>query len=113
MNETFTIQFEEESLAEAGIQAGILKDTILDETSDIDIKLEKTDPTTQDAGNILVLLLGTPALVAVAGGIARYLSTGHAKIKIYDKTGGLIADASGLRGQDAAHIAEVLSKSVK
>jgi hypothetical protein len=107
MNEKFVIRFEEISLAEAGIKASRLREDLLDIGLEIDVQLEKADPSTQDFGTVLVLVLGAPAIVAVATGIGKYISREHATISI-EADGKIIA--RGLRGQDAARIAEVMSK---
>jgi len=101
------IYFEDATLAERGIKASNLRDHILENFSDVKIDIKKEDPTTQDLGTILVLILGAPAVVAIARGIADYLRRDRGKITI-TKDGTVVAE--GLSGDDAARITEAMSK---
>ena len=59
--------------ADAGRLAGELRDYVLDAAPDLDVEQVRTDPSTQDFGASLLLLLATPAVVGVAKGIARWI----------------------------------------
>lgn len=69
---TYTIRFEGGDLAEANAYAEELRDTLLEAASDKDVKVDvhvrRDDPTTMDFGGTLVLVLGTPAVLAIAKG---------------------------------------------
>ena len=106
----YEIRFEGLSAAEAGSKAKALRQEIVGTSPDADVTLAKDDPTNMDFGSTLVLLLGTQAALAIAKGIASYLSRAHAKITIWED-GTLVA--SDLTGADAARIAEALSKGKK
>jgi len=75
--ETFLIQFEELSAAEANVEAAGLREWLLDSSPDARVELKKDDTTTMDMGATLVLVLGTPAVIAVAKGIQAYLARGR------------------------------------
>ncbi|WP_432049519.1 hypothetical protein [Verrucosispora sp. NA02020] len=60
--------------AEAGRQAAELRDYLLDEDPDLVVDQVRSDPRTQDVGALLVLLLATPAAVAVARGVQQWLA---------------------------------------
>jgi hypothetical protein len=103
----FEIRFEELTPAEAGTKAGKLSRELNQISPDVSVSLKKDDITNQDFGATLVLMLGTPAIIAIANGIASYLKRNHGKITIYED-GKVIA--SGISGDDAARIAEAFSK---
>jgi hypothetical protein len=103
----FEIRLEED---EAGIKAKKLRQELLDVSPDVSVSLAKDDPANQDFGGTLVLVLGTPAVIAVANGIAAYLKRDRAKIRI-SKGGEVVAE--GISGEDAARIAEAFSRGMK
>lgn len=105
--QTFTIRFEDISLDEAGKKAIALRRDLLDASPDVRVEIEKDDPSNQDFGATLILVLGTPAILAIAKGIANYLSRDRAKITI-EANGKIIAE--GVSGDDAARIAEAMSQ---
>jgi hypothetical protein len=106
-NQTVRIRFEGISLAEANVKAARLREEILNSSDDVSVMLEKDDPLNQDFGATLVLVLGTPAAIAVARGIASYLQRDHASITI-EADGTVVA--KGVSGDDAARIAEAVSR---
>jgi len=77
---------------------------------DISVSRKKDDATTQDFGATLVLVLGTPAVIAVASGIASFLKRHHAKLSIF-ADGRLVVE--GVEGKDMARIVEALTKPKK
>ena len=109
MNDTQTIKirFEDVSLDEASQKAAALRMDLLDISPDVKINIEKDDPTNQDFGATLVLILGTPAVIMIARGIANYLSRDRGKISI-EANGKVVAE--GISGDDAARIAEAISR---
>src|SRR5690242_19169342 len=108
-NETqeFEIRFEQVSLSDAGTNAGKLRRELNEISPDISVSLKKDDPANQDFGATLILVLGTPAIIAIAKGIASYLARNRGTISI-SKDGKVIA--TGISGEDAARIAEAFSK---
>lgn len=106
---SFKIRFEDVSLAEAGVKVKNLRQEILDNVRDVRVEIEKDNASTQDFGATLVLVLGTPAVVVLARGIANYLNRDRAKIRI-EVDGTLIAE--GISGKDAARIAEAMSSAM-
>jgi hypothetical protein len=108
--QTFQIRFEGVSAHEAGTKARGLRQELLNASPDVSVSLAKDDPTNQDFGGTLVLLLGTPAVLAVANGIAAFLQRGRAKITI-SKSGAVVAE--NVTGEDAARIAEAFAAALK
>lgn len=69
----FMIRFEGLSSAESSVEAQRLQEMLADASPDIDVKLRHGRPESMDMGTTLVLLLGTPALIAAAKGFAAWL----------------------------------------
>jgi len=108
-NKTFRLKFPENiSRAEAGKLAAGLRQEILLSSSDVSVDIERDDPSHMDFGTTLVLVLGAPAIVAVAKGIANYLSRYGSRI-IIEADGKIVAE--GISGKDLALIQEALAKS--
>jgi hypothetical protein len=109
MNEqqrVYEVRFEGLSTAEAGIKAGKLRRELVGISPDVSVSLTKDDAANMDFGTTLVLVLGTPAAIAIANGIASYLLRDRAKITIWSN-GKVVAE--GISGEDAARIAEAFS----
>lgn len=104
---TIKIRFEDVPSKEAGPKAVALRRELLDVSADVRVDIQKEDPTNQDFGATLVLVLGTPAIIAVSKGIANYLSRDRAKISI-EANGKIVAE--GVSGDDAARIVEAISR---
>ena len=103
------IRFENEELSVANKKARRLRSDLLDITPDVDVKIVKDDPTTQDFGATLVVILGTEAVIAIAKGIANYLSRDRGTITI-EANGKVVA--TGISGKDAAEIAKHISSKI-
>jgi hypothetical protein len=107
IDKKFKIRFEGLSVAQAGKNATQLRSDLLDVSQDFRPEIIQEDPTNQDFGATLVLVLGTTAVTAVAKGIAAYLSRARGTITI-EADGKVVA--TGITGNDAAKIAEALGK---
>ena len=106
--EPFTIAFSDISIAQGNKYADGLADILRDIDSTITAEIVRTNPSTQDMGATLVLLLGTASATAVAKGVATWLARqGSARIEI-SQNGNVLA--SGLESRDAARIAEVFAR---
>jgi hypothetical protein len=102
----YLITFEDISVAEANRYASELRNALLDATTDIEVYQTRSDDRTQDFGATLVLILGTPAVLAVAKALGDWLKLRNsAKITI-DKDGQVIAE--NLTSKDALKLAELL-----
>lgn len=70
----FVIKFSELCFSQAGQKAMILLETLRSVSPDIQVRIVKNDSETMDLGSTLVLLFGTPAIIALAKGIAGFLA---------------------------------------
>jgi hypothetical protein len=103
-HKTLIVRFQGVSVAEAGRKAAALRDDLLNASPSIHAEIRKEDQTTQDFGATLVLLLGAPAVVAVAKGIADYLRRKPGKLSI-EADGRVIFEGESA---DAARIVEAM-----
>lgn len=69
----FIIRFEGLTSAEASVESQRLQERLADASPDIDVKLRRERAESMDMGATLVLLLGTPAIIAAANGFAAWL----------------------------------------
>src|SRR5690349_17873555 len=88
-----TISFVDEKPALAARFANELSKEITKSAPDVEVSVGRDDPENQDFGATLVLLLGTPALVALATAIGNWLVLRNsASITIRDEKGEIIID---------------------
>lgn len=70
----FTIRFEGLSSAEAGVEAQRLREILANASPDIEVSQPRRERgESMDLGATLVLLLGTPAIIAVAKGVGAWI----------------------------------------
>jgi hypothetical protein len=74
------------------------------------VEIAKTDNRTQDMGATLVLLLGTPAAIAIAKGIHDYISKRGSRVVIETPEGSVIATGDAAKNIDIAKTAEAIRK---
>ncbi|GHO82305.1 hypothetical protein [Dictyobacter formicarum] len=105
--QTYIINFDNISGAEANIYASELRDVLLDTSSDIEVESRRDNPHTQDFGATLVLILGTPAILATAKAVGDWLTL-RRKTGIIIKTADGEIVATNLTSKDALKLAELL-----
>ena len=103
----FLIRFEELSSAEAGVQAQILKEYLLDAAPDVSARVERTERDNMDLGATLILVLGTPAILAIAKGIAAFVARERKGKLIIEHDGTVVFEGNS---SDAAKVAEASAK---
>jgi hypothetical protein len=105
--QTYIITFDTISAAEANQYAEELRHVLLDATQDIAVDRRRGNPRTQDFGATLVLLLGTPSIVAVAAAIGNWLklrTSASLTIETPDKK----VIAQNISSKNAAKLTELL-----
>jgi hypothetical protein len=107
MNEqTYLLSFEEVSSSEANRYAEELREALLDATTEIAMHRQRESPLTQDVGATLVLIMGTPALVAAVNAIGNWLQKRHsASLTIVTAEKKIVAE--NLTHKDAAHLLQL------
>jgi hypothetical protein len=85
--------------------AAELREFILDEDPDLQITPFRSDPEAQDLGASLLLVLASPAVVALARGIAKWIGKRSAA-GVVVRNGDRTMEVSGIRGSDATKLAE-------
>jgi hypothetical protein len=104
---TLEIRFENCSFGEAQTKAKELRDYVMDASQDAKVDIVKDSQTTMDFGATLILILGAPAIVAVAKGISVYLTRAGGTVTITPDGG---VETKGIAGDDVAKIVAALSK---
>jgi hypothetical protein len=100
-----TLSFEGADVAEANRFAAELAERLRDADAPIDVRQTRADPNAQDFGATLVLVLATPAVIALAKGVSAWLAMRpNAKITVKGRDGTVIA--SGLTSSDARTVIE-------
>ena len=103
----YTITFDDVSVADANRWSSELKESILDATPNVEVEQQRDNPYSQDLGTTLVLILGTPAIIAVAKAIGNWLTLRRqVSITIKSPQGEIIG--TNLTSKDAMKLAELL-----
>src|SRR6266700_7750625 len=101
--QTYLLSFEGVSAAEANQYAEELREALLDATTEIAVQRQRENPLAQDLGASLVLIMGTPALVAVVQAIGNWLQKRHsASLTIVTAEKKIVAE--NLTNKDATHL---------
>jgi len=98
----FVIRFEGLSALAATEQAAMLQEVLKAAATDTRVDVVRDSGETMDMGATLVLLLGTPAIIAIAKGIANFIARERSSLIIETARGKVVF--SGNSG-DAAKIA--------
>lgn len=70
---SYIIKFNSISAAEANRYTSELRNMLLDSTADVTVERRREDPSTQDLGTTLVLILGTSSVTAIAKALGDWL----------------------------------------
>ena len=110
MTHTYIITFKNASGERASRYATELKNALLEATavveiSPIEVDLRRTNVSTQDFGNTLVLVLGTPVALAIATALGDWLKLRHSVTIDIEKDGRIHAE--NITCKDALRLAEL------
>jgi hypothetical protein len=103
--QTYTITFKGASGEIASRYVKELRNALLDAAPDIEVEQVRADDRTLDFGNTLILILGTPAIVAVTKAIGDWLKLRSNAIIDIDKDGHVHAE--NITSKDALRLAEI------
>ncbi len=109
-----SIQFDDLGPAEAGEKAALLREALLDAAPGLSAEVRRGDAESMDMGATLILVLGTPAVIAVATQLARGIGAFIARERpgrIRIKKGDTVIEVDG-SSSDMAKVAESLAKMV-
>ena len=105
---TFALRFDNVSVAEANRLAKELESEIRAAYDGAKASVAKDDKTTQDFGATVIVVLGTPAIVAVAKAIADYIQRRGVAVNITPEGGVTI---NNVKSADVANIVKNLHKN--
>jgi len=104
--QTYLLSFEGVSEAEANRYAEELREALIDATPEIAVQRQRENPLAQDLGATLVLIMGTPAVVAAVNAISNWLQKRRsASLTIVTEGKKIVAE--NLTNKDAAHLLEL------
>jgi hypothetical protein len=78
--------------------------------ADGSVEIVRSDEARQDIGTVIVLVLGTPAAVAVAKGIHDYISKRGNRVVIETSQGSIVATGDAAKNIDIAKTAAAINK---
>ena len=104
-SDVFELHFEDLGPASASSAAASLRNALLDASPDVKVDLHKADPATMDFGATLILVLGTPAILAIAKGVSAFLARERAGTLVIKRNVEVVFKGSS---SDAAKIAASL-----
>jgi hypothetical protein len=103
----YLIQFGDASGADANVYADQLRDALLDAAPDVSVETRPADPESQDLGSILILALGTPAVIALAKALGDWLKLHHSvSVDIKTPDGSYVA--KNITARNARELAALL-----
>jgi hypothetical protein len=103
------ISFPEVSPAQANQYAAELQDALRQASIDVSVERIRSDPEALDFGTTLAVILGTPAAIALATAVKRWLARRGTKLIVKTTTGEILAE--NLDSKDAAEIAAAFTRS--
>lgn len=104
-----TLSFEDVSLAEASEYAADLRQHLTTVAPGVQATARRADPNAQDMGATLALVLGAPAVVVLAKGLATWLrmrQESKAKVIIRDAAGNVLVEIVNVRSADVRALLE-------
>lgn len=109
MNESvYIVKFDNVSAADANRYAEELRNALLDASPYVKVDRRRDDPRTQDFGATLVLVLGTPAVIAAAKALGNWLQLRNsASITLEDSDGKIVA--KNITNKDVVKLTEIFS----
>ncbi len=105
--QTYIVTFEGIPPAEAHRYAEELRNALLDATPDLTVQRRRENPLTQDFGATLVLILGTPAVVAVVTAVGNWLKLRNSASLTWKTADGHII-VQNITSKNATELAQLL-----
>jgi len=109
--QSYSITFDDISPADANRFADELREILLDASPDVSVERKRDNSLTQDFGATLVLVLGTPAAVAIARAIGNWLALRRGSISIETEKGEITKiTATNLTNEAQLKVLEIFAK---
>ncbi len=105
--QTFIVTVEGVSPADTHRYAEELRNALLDATPDLTVQRRRENPLTQDFGATLVLILGTPAVVAVVTAVGNWLKLRNSASLTWKTADGHMI-VQNLTSKNATELAQLL-----
>lgn len=103
------VRFEESNVAKAGILAESLRDTLRRTHPDVVVERRREDESAMEFGTTLIVLLGTPAIVAIAKGLQSWLKRNQSASVCIETSDGKVV-IENVTGAQAVDLAKALGK---
>jgi hypothetical protein len=103
------VEVQPEQRGQASAQATELEDYIRDAAPDVAVERVRTDPTAQDFGATLAILLAAPSIVALAKGISRWLDRRNTST-VTLKSAGRTFTVENISARSAAQLAQEITR---
>jgi hypothetical protein len=108
--QTYIIEFEGASPADANRYAEELRDALLGAAPEARVERRRADPGTQDFGATLILVLGTPVAVVLANAFRDWINRrSDARVNIKTPEGNILLE--GMTAKDARRILELFKSA--
>lgn len=105
------LRFDDVSSADANRYADELRALLLDTSPNVSVERKRENPSTQDLGATLVLILGTPAAVAIAKAIGNWLVLRRGTITIESENGEITKiTASNMTNDAQLKVLDIMAK---
>ncbi len=101
------VRFEGASYADAGVYAGELRNALLDASDEVEVKIVRDDPKSQDFGTTLSIVLAAPAVTAIAKALGDWLKLRASASVTWTTPEGDVA-LKNISAKDAASIGRTL-----
>lgn len=109
--QSYRITFHDVSLADANRYADELQEVLLDASPDVRVERKRENASAQDFGATVVLILGTPAVIAIARAISNWLALHRGTIHIEKENGEITkVTATNLTNEAQLKVLEFLTK---
>lgn len=109
--QTYILRFDDVSTADANRYADELRELLLDASPEVSVERKREHPSTQDFGTTLVLILGTPAVVAIARVIGNWLALRRGTISIQTENGEITKiTGTNMTNEVQLKVLEILAK---
>jgi hypothetical protein len=99
-----SLTFDDVSEAEAGQHAAALAEELRRAVPDVQVSMRRTNPSAQDAGTVLGIVLGAPSVVILARALHAYMTRKGVRVRVIAE--GRTVEIKDLSSGDVARVLE-------